>query len=389
MASARGQTTTPLVRERLRLSNAPTSAAPAERRRRSYREGYRFTPGASSASSAGSVDGESCLARSWWGNASFQLLTSHMKLQSPKRPETRFGSSSYPRSAMPTRSRSTSDGIRLLCIAAARKSMSSGVAPPSANRSVQKRELSDINGITEFAGCLHPQPSVRMVLVVVLEPCCELAQQALGVVEFGEVHLVALERLHEGLGHAVRCGRVGGRRSVSPIPKSRRNPKLIIAERDRIPVAGERGDPFSARHTRRAMRRKMRPSTAPDRERKRSRTTVPARGGAASGNHFFERALSITSFRTSTSIVLRPSKRSSSRTFARSMRASLSGTTTSPAARARSPPSSICRFQENAKLGEMPYLRATAESEFPGFRASSSTRRVCSVVYAQRFPGLR
>jgi hypothetical protein len=28
---------------------------------------------------------------------------------------------------------------------------------------------------------------------------------------------------------------------VSPIPKSRRNPKLIIAERDRVPVAVEGG----------------------------------------------------------------------------------------------------------------------------------------------------
>jgi hypothetical protein len=52
---------------------------------------------------------------------------------------------------------------------------------------------------------------VGVILVVVVEPGADLGEHRGGVVEPGEVHLVAPEGLHEGLSHAVGLGRVRGR----------------------------------------------------------------------------------------------------------------------------------------------------------------------------------
>src|ERR1700722_1993287 len=74
---------------------------------------------------------------------------------------------------------------------------------------------------------------------------------------------------------------------------------------------------------------------------------------------FFTRATSRASLRISTSMVLRPSRRSSSRTRRSSSRTRLVPTTYSSAWTARRPPSSIRRRQLNSKLGATPARRAT------------------------------
>src|SRR5690348_1795083 len=74
---------------------------------------------------------------------------------------------------------------------------------------------------------------------------------------------------------------------------------------------------------------------------------------------FFVRASSRASLRTSTSSVLRPSRRSSSRTRSSRRRTSEAGTTSSSARTAPWPPSVISRLHRNTRLGESPYRRAT------------------------------
>src|SRR4051794_18835122 len=74
---------------------------------------------------------------------------------------------------------------------------------------------------------------------------------------------------------------------------------------------------------------------------------------------FFARARSRASLRISTSMVLRPRRRSSSRTRSSSLRASEAGTTSSSARMASLPPSLISRLHRNTRLGESPWRRAT------------------------------
>ena len=70
---------------------------------------------------------------------------------------------------------------------------------------------------------------------------------------------------------------------------------------------------------------------------------------------FFERLVSRASLRISTSNVLRPSWRSSSRTRSSSLRRSAAGTTSSSARTASWPPSVISRLHRKTRLGESPW----------------------------------
>src|SRR5215213_204906 len=98
---------------------------------------------------------------------------------------------------------------------------------------------------------------------------------------------------------------------------------------------------------------------------------------------FFARARSSASLRISASMVLRPSKRSRSRTRFSSSRILLVPTTSSSAWTAWRPPSSIRRFQAKSWLGAMPARRATNETDMPSCMVSS-TKRTFSAVDQRR-----
>src|SRR6516225_2300268 len=85
----------------------------------------------------------------------------------------------------------------------------------------------------------------------------------------------------------------------------------------------------------------------------------PGSGEGDSKIGFFARVSSSASLRISTSIVLRPSRRSSSRTRSSRRRTSEAATTSSSARTASLPPSLINCLQRNTKLGESPWRRAT------------------------------
>src|SRR5579863_7670749 len=74
---------------------------------------------------------------------------------------------------------------------------------------------------------------------------------------------------------------------------------------------------------------------------------------------FFTRARSSASLRISTSMVLRPSRRSRSRTRSSSRRTSDAAITSSSARTASLPPSLISRLHRKTRLGESPCRRAT------------------------------
>ena len=55
----------------------------------------------------------------------------------------------------------------------------------------------------ELAGRAHFQPSVRVVVVVVLNSASDQSKNSLGVRQQRHLDVVALQRLHEGLGDAI------------------------------------------------------------------------------------------------------------------------------------------------------------------------------------------
>ena len=99
---------------------------------------------------------------------------------------------------------------------------------------------------------------------------------------------------------------------------------------------------------------------------------------------FFSRAMRIASRRISVSIVFLPRRRSNSRIWALSCFTSEAGTTWSSASTATRAPSRMSLRQWNSWLGLTPYLRATAEREFPGCSASSKMARFSSGAHRRR-----
>src|SRR3954454_16962673 len=99
---------------------------------------------------------------------------------------------------------------------------------------------------------------------------------------------------------------------------------------------------------------------------------------------FFRRATSMASLRISFSIVLRPSKRSRSRTRFSSSRTRDVPTTSSSACTAACPPSIMRRFQANNCEGAMPARRATKDTLMPGCMASSTSRTFSAADHRRR-----
>src|SRR3954452_6234268 len=99
---------------------------------------------------------------------------------------------------------------------------------------------------------------------------------------------------------------------------------------------------------------------------------------------FFWRATSMASLRISFSIVLRPSKRSRSRTRFSSSRMRDVPTTSSSACTAACPPSIMRRFQANNCEGAMPARRATKDTLMPGCMASSTSRTFSAADHRRR-----
>lgn len=96
---------------------------------------------------------------------------------------------------------------------------------------------------------------------------------------------------------------------------------------------------------------------------------------------FFSRAISMASFKISTSMVFLPRIRSSSRTLALSSLTSERGTTASSKPAATRAPHSMSRLHRKSWLGWIPYFRAIEEMVFPGCSASCTMARFCSAVH--------
>ena len=107
-------------------------------------------------------------------------------------------------------------------------------------------------------------------------------------------------------------------------------------------------------------------------------------GEALSKVGFFARVRSSASLRISASMVLRPSRRSSSRTRSSRRRTSEAHTTPSSALKAATPPSAVSRRQRYSRLAATPRRRATAEMLSPLWWLSSTMRSFCSAVHRRR-----
>ena len=92
----------------------------------------------------------------------------------------------------------------------------------------------------------------------------------------------------------------------------------------------------------------------------------------------------MASLRISFSIVLRPSRRSRSRTRFSSSRTREVPTTSSSACTAACPPSIMRRFQANNCEGAMPARRATKDTLMPGCMASSTSRTFSAADHRRR-----
>ena len=97
-------------------------------------------------------------------------------------------------------------------------------------------------------------------------------------------------------------------------------------------------------------------------------------GDSGSDIRFFAPDLARASFRISTSMVLRPSRRSRSRTRSSSLRTSEAPTTGSFFPTDMAPPSAIRRRQRNSRFGATPLRLATPETEPPCAKLSSTMR---------------
>ena len=74
----------------------------------------------------------------------------------------------------------------------------------------------------ELAGRAHPKRGVRMDRVVVLNPSGGEPEHRGGVGQGGEAHVVASQRLHEGLAHAVALGRADGCEAGHEVERGRK-----------------------------------------------------------------------------------------------------------------------------------------------------------------------
>ena len=66
--------------------------------------------------------------------------------------------------------------------------------------------LGGLMGASELAGRAHPEPGMRMVVVVVVEPSGDLVKRGPGVRHGADAQVVALQGLHEGFAHAIALG---------------------------------------------------------------------------------------------------------------------------------------------------------------------------------------